>query len=338
MTKLGGVLTAVLVVVAVSTAVVYVFWRDINSPLPLPPEGVAFDVAPGTPLTRLALDLNARGALPHPRSLSWYARLTGDATRIHAGEYRVAAGTTPLGLLEHLTSGNVVLHQFTVIEGWRTAELLAALRAHPAIRATELDIFGVMTELGKPDTHPEGQFLPDTYVFPRGTTDLEVLRWSHAALVDTLEQAWVERAPDILIDTSYEALILASIIERETALAAERALISGVFHERLRRGMRLQTDPTVIYGLGEDFDGNLRRRDLARDTPYNTYTRGGLPPTPIALPGAASIQAAVTPRFEGALYFVATGEPDGSHTFSATIDEHNDAVRRYLERLRSDTE
>jgi UPF0755 protein len=170
-------------------------------------------------------------------------------------------------------------------------------------------------------------------VFPKGTPELVVLRSAHEAMRAALEAAWAARAAQTVVADPYSALILASIIEKETALPAERAKISGVFQQRLARGMRLQTDPTVIYGLGDTFDGNLRRRDLARDTPYNTYTRRGLPPTPIALPSAASIQAAVNPELTDALYFVATGEPDGSHRFSATVDEHNAAVRDYLRRL-----
>jgi UPF0755 protein len=237
-----------------------------------------------------------------------------------------------------LVRGQVLVYQLTVIEGWRYTELIAAVRAHPAVKAGTSDPTQVMAELGLPDLHPEGQFLPDTYVFPRGTTDLEVLRWAHDALVKKLEQAWSARSPDVALVDPYESLILASIIEKETALADERRRISGVFHQRLQRGMRLQTDPTVIYGLGDGFDGNLRRRDLARDTPYNTYTRGGLPPTPIALPGAAAIDAALDPEFDGSLYFVATGEPDRSHKFSATLAEHNEAVRQYLQRTREASE
>jgi UPF0755 protein len=192
-----------------------------------------------------------------------------------------------------------------------------------------------MTALGEPGVHPEGQFFPDTYSFAKGTTELDVLRQAHQALQARLNAAWEARAADTLLKTPYEALILASIIEKETALPAERRLIAGVFHERLRRNMRLQTDPTVIYGLGESFDGNLRRDDLERDTPYNTYTRGGLPPTPIALPGAAALDAAVTPEIGGAVYFVATGRGDGSHHFSATLEEHERAVRDYLRNLRN---
>jgi UPF0755 protein len=192
-----------------------------------------------------------------------------------------------------------------------------------------------MAALGSPGVHPEGQFFPDSYRFPRGTPDLEILRLAHDALVARLDAAWRNRDPDLVLTSAYEALILASIIEKETALASERRRIAGVFHQRLKRNMRLQTDPTVIYGLGEAFDGNLRRQDLERDTPYNTYTRGGLPPTPIALPGQGSIDAAVSPEMTDALYFVATGRGDGSHYFSATLEEHEQAVRDYLRELRS---
>lgn len=192
-----------------------------------------------------------------------------------------------------------------------------------------------MAELGAPDRDPEGQFAPDTYFFPRGTSDLAILEQAYDRMQTELETVWRERSPTAAVETPYEALILASIIEKETGLASERRQISGVFNRRLQRGMRLQTDPTVIYGLGADFDGNLRRADLSRDTPYNTYTRRGLPPTPIALPGLDALRAAVDPDDGSALYFVATGSPDGSHTFSATLEEHNRAVAAYLQRLRS---
>jgi UPF0755 protein len=308
-------------------------WQTLKAPLPLTQEPASVEVTAGTPLTRLTMSLNEQGILPHPRLLTWYARITGDAVRIQAGEYRLEPGITSLGLLEMLISGDVVMHQLTVVEGWRFADLLDALRNHAAIVPRGLDAAEIMAELGSPGLHPEGQFLPDTYVFPKGTTDLVVLRSAHEALRRQLESAWQARTTQTVLDDPYSALILASIIEKETALPTERRKISGVFQQRLARGMRLQTDPTVIYGLGESFDGNLRRRDLARDTPYNTYTRRGLPPTPIALPSAASIEAAANPELTDALYFVATGEPDGSHRFSATIDEHNEAVRQYLRRL-----
>ena len=238
-------------------------------------------------------------------------------------------------MLEKLSRGDVFLHQFTIVEGWRFDEMLVQLRQHPAIAAGDDSGAAIMVALGQAELHPEGQFLPDTYSFPAGTRDVELLRWAHSALQSELDEAWAGRSETGTLQNPYEGLILASIIERETALASERGLISGVMHERLRRGMRLQTDPTVIYGIGDSFNGNLTRADIDRDTPYNTYTRGGLPPTPIALAGAASIRAAFTPTESGALYFVATGDPDGSHVFSRTLEEHNAAVDRYVERQRA---
>ena len=318
-----------------ATLATVVVWRSLNAPLPLPAEGLRIEVSGGTSLRRVTEQLAERRLLVHPWLLATYGRLTGQATRIRAGEYDLASGVTPLSLLDRLVSGQVYLHQLTVVEGTRFRDLLAALRAHPAIEPSTLDGAGIMAALGEPGVHPEGQFFPDTYKFPKGTPDIELLRLAHQALVTRLDAAWQRRSTDIQLRTPYEALILASIIEKETALATERRLIAGVFHQRLRRNMRLQTDPTVIYGLGEIYDGNLRRQDLERDTPYNTYTRNGLPPTPIALPGAGSLEAAVTPELGDAIYFVATGRGDGSHYFSATLEEHERAVRDYLRQLRS---
>ena len=327
---------AVVVALAASAAgFTALAWRELNAPLPLAADAEWLRVPTGTPFWRVTVDLAERGLLDSPRLLAIYARITGDATRIHAGEYQLTAGLTPLTLLAKLVRGDVYLHQFTIVEGSRFADVLVALRAHPAIAATDLDGAAIMAALGAANVHPEGQFFPDTYRFPLGTSDLDVLRLAHGALATRLEAAWRSRDVNLLLKSDYEALTLASIVEKETALASERRLIAGVFHERLRRNMRLQTDPTVIYGLGAAFDGNLRRQDLERDTPYNTYTRAGLPPTPIALPGAASIEAAVSPQVTGAIYFVATGRGDGSHYFSATLEEHEGAVRDYLRRLRS---
>jgi UPF0755 protein len=260
--------------------------------------------------------------------------MSGAATQIKAGEFDIPSGTDAFGLIAMLVAGDVVQYSFTIIEGWRYSEMLAALREHEAIELTDLDPQEVMAMLGKPDLHPEGQFLPDTYYFPRGTRDIDVLHRSHDALVATLDGLWETRGVEVAVNTPYEALVLASIIEKETGLEHERREIAGVFSRRLRRGMRLQADPTVIYGLGPDWDGDIRRADLQADTPYNTYTRAGLPPTPIALAGRASIMAAVDPQPGESLYFVATGEPNRSHYFSATLEEHNEAVQRYLRRLR----
>ena len=308
-------------------------WRTLHAPMTIPAQGSWLDVPRGTPLSAISADIADRGLLAHPWLLTLYGRLTGAATRVRAGEYQLMPGTTPTTLLAKLISGQVYLHQLTIVEGWRFSDLLAALRAHPAIAAGTASGSEIMVELGKPGVHPEGQFFPDTYRFPRGTPEIEVLLTAHQALQQRLDAAWQNRSLETQLKTPYDALILASIIEKETALASERRLISGVFHQRLQRGMRLQTDPTVIYGIGDAFDGNLRERDLTRDTPYNTYTRAGLPPTPIALAGEASLRAAVTPDITQALYFVATGRPDGSHYFSATLEEHDRAVRDYLRQL-----
>jgi UPF0755 protein len=325
-----GVLAAV---IAGGAAFADLAWRSLRAELPIPAEGAWLEVSSGTPLRRVTAELAQRNLLEHPLLLDVYARWRGDATRIRAGEYQLLPGLTPRSLVDKLVSGQVYLHQLTIVEGWRFADLLAAIRTHTAIRAGSLDGAQIMAELGEPGLHPEGEFFPDTYFFPRGTTDLELLRTAHQAMRDHLAKAWDARDQGTQLREPYEALILASIIEKETALPTERKLISGVFQQRLKRGMRLQTDPTVIYGIGETYDGNLRRQDLERDTPYNTYTRAGLPPTPIALPGNASLEAAVQPQATDALYFVATGRGDGSHTFSATLEEHDRAVRDYLRRL-----
>ncbi len=340
MAESGRVLARLLVVVAILGVIgigsaAMAGWRAVHRPLNLPIEGVWLEVEPGRSLSAVSRELAERGLVTSPRLLSLFGRFRGDATNIQAGEYLLEGDMSAASVLDRLVAGDVYLHQLTIIEGWRFSDLLHAVRAHPAISASSTTADDIMSQLGSPGVHPEGQFAPDTYSFPRGTSDIEILGQAHRAMIEQLNAVWANRSPTAAVDTTYEALILASIIEKETALASERPQISGVFSRRLQRGMRLQTDPTVIYGLGEAFDGNLRRADLNRDTPYNTYTRRGLPPTPIALPGLASLQAAVDPYDGGYLYFVATGEPDGSHDFSATLEEHNQAVARYLRRLRA---
>jgi UPF0755 protein len=326
-------LSALAIVVAAGGGAAAIAWSGLNAAMNVGDDGAMLDIPVGSSLSRVSAELAERGVLRAPRLLALYGRLTGDATRIHAGEYRIEPGTSPRVLLAQLVDGNVVLHTLTVVEGWRFTEFLDALRAHPAIVAGTEDSEEIMTMLGASGVHPEGQFFPDTYRFPRGTTDLDILRQAHDAMNEALETVWNQRQT-LVLNSAYEALILASIIEKETALGSERQRISGVFSRRLERRMRLETDPTVIYGLGDDFDGDIRAADLAADTPYNTYRRFGLPPTPISLPGLASLRAAVEPDDGDALFFVATGEPDGSHYFSATLEEHNTAVARYLERLR----
>lgn len=310
-------------------------WQQLDTPGP-GREDVVLEVPQGASLARIAARLEEAGVVRHGRLFEWYGRGSGLAGRLRAGEYRFPAGSTPREVMARLVSGDVVLHSFTIVEGWTFRLMRTALEAHPAIRSTleALPDEEVMARLGRPGEHPEGWFLPETYRFPRGTSDLEVLRLSHQAMQRALEAAWSRRRDALPFETPYEALILASIIEKETGLAAERPEIAGVFVRRLERGMRLQTDPTVIYGAGPGFEGRLRSIHLDTDTPYNTYTRGGLPPTPIALPGRASLEAAVQPLEGKSLYFVATGLPDGSHVFSETLAEHNRAVQRYWATVR----
>ncbi|RZU98532.1 endolytic transglycosylase MltG [Spiribacter vilamensis] len=284
----------------------------------------------GSSFATVATLLTDRGLIDHPLPLRLYARWKGAAARIQAGEYAIDAGLTAAGLMQRMVDGDVVQYRFTIIEGWRIEELIAAIHGHPAIDRTlppDVDHAAIMTAIDRPDDAAEGRFLPETYRFPRGTTDVALLRRANRDLESTLESAWAERADDLPLADADEALTLASIIEKETGQADERRRIAGVFIRRLNRGMRLQTDPTVIYGLGEEFDGDLLRRHLRADTPYNTYTRHGLPPTPIALAGRAAIDAAVNPAAGDSLYFVSRG--DGSHVFSATLEAHNRAVRRY---------
>jgi len=314
---------------------IMVFWQLFNAPMNIAQTGEWLDVEPGTSLSQLASELSDRGIFKFPYLLSMYGRLSGQATRMQAGEYLVQPETAPKTLLKRLVGGDVYLHQITFIEGWQYSELIAALHDHDAIDLSNFNSETIMANLGLPNMHPEGQFFPDTYWFPRGITAISLLRQAHIALTERLNRAWSSYSAKAVLVAPYEALILASIIEKETRVAAERVRISGVFHRRLMRGMRLQTDPTVIYGLGSDYTGRLSRTNLTQDTPYNTYTRNGLPPTPIALVGQASLSAAVNPQLGSAIYFVATGRDDGSHYFSSTLEEHNAAVDRYLKQTES---
>lgn len=290
----------------------------------------AFVVRPGDSFRAVTEQLTDRGLIDRPLHLRIYARLKSIAEQIQPGEYALEPGLSAGTLVQRMARGRVIQHELTIIEGWRFQTLWQMIRAHPAVTPTlpaDVAPSTLMSAIGRAGVAPEGQFLPETYRFPRGTRDVDILRRANRDLEATLGQAWAERQADLPLASAEEALILASIIEKETGVPEERREIAGVFTRRLEQGMRLQTDPTVIYGLGEGFDGNIRREDLRRDTPFNTYTRHGLPPTPIALPGAAAIEAAVDPAEGDALYFVSRG--DGSHYFSATLEEHNQAVRRY---------
>jgi peptidoglycan lytic transglycosylase G len=319
-------------------AAVLVWWSNnwLRAPIAGLQQKTTFEVPRGASTRSVASTLHARGLLDQPQIWVVWSRLTRSDSALKAGEYELQPGLTPRGLLALLSSGQVLLHSITFIEGSTFADVRNALVASDAVNNENVNRSDadIMRALGEPEVHPEGQFFPDTYRFPRGTTDLELLAIAHRRLQDELNKAWAQRAADLPLASAYEALILASIVEKETALERERAQIAGVFVERLRRGMRLQTDPTVIYGMGVSYDGNIRRADLSRDTPYNTYTRPGLPPTPIAMPSLESLHAAVQPDVSGALFFVATGAGDGSHYFSKTLAEHNLAVRRYLRELR----
>lgn len=274
-----------------------------------------------------------------PEILIALARISGRDTQIKAGSYEIEQGTTPMGLIDQLTKGDVTLQELRVTEGWTFHQFRAALDAHPYVTHTDqgvsdLDLLAKVAqaeggggEAANGDKHPEGLFFPDTYLFAKGAKDMDILRRSYRLMKKRIAGEWEKRSPGLPYANAYQALIMASIVEKETGQTRERPLIAGVFINRLKKGMLLQTDPTIIYGMGEKFDGNLRKRDLLEDGPYNSYTRTGLPPTPIALPGAAAIQAALHPADTDAIYFVAKG--DGTHEFSSSLEAHNRAVNRY---------
>lgn len=304
-------------------------WWWLDQPLALARPQVELSVEPGATPREVAQAWVDAGVQTEATWLYAWFRASGQDRRIRAGSYEVHAGVTPRSLLAALVQGRERLLTVRLLEGWTLRQARAALAAAPDLRPTTTgwDDARLMQELGEPGRAAEGRFFPDTYAYARGVSDLTVLRRAHRTMQRQLAAAWADRAPDTPLKSADEALILGSIVEKETGVAADRGLIAGVFANRLRRGMPLQTDPTVIYGLGVRFDGNLRKRDLLADTPFNTYTRNGLPPTPIALPGLASLRAAVRPEATRALYFVARG--DGSSVFSETLAEHNRAVNRY---------
>lgn len=308
------------------------YQRFADTSLALPAGGAALEVPRGSNLQGLAERFAAEGYSAAP-ALYWraLAEQLGVTRKLHAGEYVVPPGTTPRALLGMLAAGRVVQHQFTIIDGWTFRELRRALAAETGLRqdTADLDDAALMERLGAGAEDPEGRFLPETYAWTRGDSDLDVLRRAHDAMQALLAASWAGRAPDLPLASPYEALILASIIEKETGRADERARIAGVFVRRLRIGMALATDPTIIYGLGSAWSGRLTYRDLRTDGPYNTYLRRGLPPTPIALPGRAAIEAALHPAPGKELYFVARDDGTGAHQFSATLAEHNRAVNCY---------
>lgn len=301
----------------------------LGQPMSMSAQSLELEIEPGTSPRGVAQAVVRAGVQTDARWLYYWFRLSGQDRQIRAGNYELAAGTTPRSLLQKLVRGEESLRAITLVEGWTFRQVRQQIAKNEFLKhdSAAMSEAELMAALGKPGMAAEGMFFPDTYTFAKGSSELAVLRRALHAMERRLEEAWAQRTADTPLQKPYDALILASIVEKETGRASDRAQIAGVFVNRLRVGMRLQTDPTVIYGMGEAFDGNLRRRDLQADTPWNTYTRAGLPPTPIALPGKASLMAAVRPDPTKAYYFVARG--DGTSHFSPSLDEHNRAVNRY---------
>ncbi|MGF6712537.1 UPF0755 protein [Luteibacter sp. W1I16] len=323
-------LVALLVAIAAGSWLWFDWARFARTPLAVSKTGQSIDVARGASFKDIVRDLRNRkasGASPlYWRLLVMQMHASG---RLHAGEYALRPGMTPRELIGDMASGKVMQRNFTIVDGWTFADLRRALASVDTLRhdTASLDDASLMKQLGAEGDNPEGRFLPETYAYVKGDTDSSILKRAYAAMTKTLDAAWPARAPGLPLATPYEALILASIVEKETGRADERPRIAGVFVRRLQQRIMLQTDPTVIYGMGPAYAGNIHKSDLTADTPYNTYTRMGLPPTPIALPGRAAIQAALHPAEGKELYFVARG--DGSHVFSSTLEEHNRAVACY---------
>jgi len=321
-------LLLVLVLLAVLGAGSFALWW-LNRPLPLASDSVELSIDPGTPPREIAQAWVQAGVDAPALLLYEWFRWSGQARKIRAGSYEIGRGTTPLALLNKMVRGDETLAVARLIEGWTFRQFRAELAKADSLKPTTATMSDeqVMAALGAPGVAPEGRFYPDTYAYSKGVSDIAVLKRALHAMQKRLDAAWAERAPDTPLKSPDEALVLASIIEKETGVPADRGRVAGVFVNRLRQGMPLQTDPSVIYGLGTAFDGNLRKRDLLADTPYNTYTRAGLPPTPIAMPGKAALLAAVRPDSTKALYFVSRG--DGSSEFSDTLADHNRAVNQY---------
>jgi UPF0755 protein len=330
--KLLRGLLLLIVLLALAAAGAAFWW--LNRPLPLAGPTVELSIESGTTPPEVARDWVAAGVQTEPLLLYHWFRWSGQARRIRAGSYQIGPGTTPQQLLAKMVQGDESFERVRLIEGWTFRQFRAALAQAPNLKPVTagMNDAQLMEALGHPGMHAEGRFFPDTYLYSRGVSDLTILKRAHGAMQQKLEVVWAERAPNLAVKTQDEALTLASIVEKETGKGEDRGRIAAVFHNRLRVGMPLQTDPSVIYGLGATFDGNLRKRDLLADGPYNTYQRAGLPPTPIAMPGLASLRAAVQPDPTKALYFVARG--DGSSVFSEDLAAHNRAVNEYQRKLR----
>ena len=316
-----------LVLACAAAAGVVAWW--LQQPLALAHPEVEVSIEPGTPVREIVRLWREAGVQANAEALYQWFRWSGDAKKIRAGSYMVTQGATPRSLLEKMVRGDEELSEVHIIDGWTVRQMRAALAAAPDLKPTTAGMTDeqLMAAIGAPGVPAEGRFFPDTYVYSKGVSDVLVLKRAHAALERQLAAAWEQRAADTPLASAEQALILASVVEKETGVAADRGKVAGVFANRLRVGMPLQSDPTVIYGLGAAFDGNLRKTDLQRDTPYNSYTRAGLPPTAIALPGREALRAATRPEPTKALYFVARG--DGSSAFSETLNAHNQAVNQY---------
>ena len=320
-------------VVAVGVVAGFSYWA--KQPITTGGEAIAFAVAPGSSVGAAAQDIARAGVPVNPFMLSMLARVTQKASRIKAGSYELKPNTTPRRLIEQLVRGEFAQEALTIIEGWTFRQMRAAVNANPGLKHDTLTLSDkeLMAKVSPDHRVPEGLFFPDTYLFAKNSSDLAIFKQSHQTMMNHLSSAWAKRDPSLPYKNQYEALTMASIVEKETGQKSERAMIAGVFVNRLRLGMMLQTDPAVIYGMGEKYDGKIRKRDLETDTPYNTYTRMGLPPTPIALPGLQSLSAALAPAKTDALYFVSRN--DGTSQFSSNLNDHNKAVNRYQRNLPS---
>jgi len=323
----------------VSIVAIFFVWdsyRFMNSEMQLPEQGLQYTFNKGSSASRLVSDLAKKNVISQAFYFKVWGKLSGKTKKLQAGEYILEKGLTPFQLLNKMVEGDVKLYAFTIIEGWSFKQLMKSLRVdinliHKLTASDNNE--SIMQKIGYADQHPEGMFFPDTYRFPAGTTDIQFLKRAYSQMEEHLQAEWENKASGLPLKNKYEALILASIVEKESAAPEERPVIAGVFINRLIKNMRLQTDPTVIYGLGDEYDGDIRFRHLREDTPYNTYTRKGLTPTPIAMPGLEAIRAALNPEPTEYLYFVATGE-NGRHYFSSTNAEHQRAVTKYQRYLR----
>jgi UPF0755 protein len=303
----------------------------LQTPVNVGPDGIIYEISPGSSINKVSQQLYEEGVIPYPQWFVWLAQAKDQDESLKAGEYEILPGTLPEQLLEQFVKGKVKQYGLRLGEGWTIHDVLAAVAAHPGLKHTlrSYQPAHIARQLGMNTAHPEGWFFPDTYHFPKNTTDVAFLQRAYKKMREELAHEWANREPNLPYKSPYEALIMASIIERETGLSAEHQRVGGVYVRRLKIGMRLQADPTVIYGLGDDYVKPLTRTNLKTHTPYNTYMVKGLPPTPIALPGLAALRAAMHPAPGDSIYFVATG--DGGHYFSATLPEHNAAVARYRE-------